>query len=82
MDIIKIQWMSNVKIHLADSKNELFLETDLQIANLAVLKVLQYRIISFTSQPKGHSTIYCVGSLVEKLLSLYRSICNLHISFI
>ncbi len=54
---------------IADSKNELFHETDLQIANLAVLRVLQYRIISFTSQLKGHTTIYCVGSLVEKIIS-------------
>jgi len=54
--------------YIADSKNELFLEKDLQIADLAVLRVLQYRIISFTSQPKGHTTIYCGCSLIEKIV--------------
>jgi len=51
---------------IADSKIELFLEKDRQFANLMVLRILRYRIISFTSQLKGHTTTYWGGSLVEK----------------
>ena len=55
-------------MYIAGSKNEPFHKTDLQIANLAVLRVLQYKIISFTSQLKGHTTIYCGCSPIEKIV--------------
>ena len=54
--------------YIADSKIELFLEKDLQFANLTVLRLLRYTIISFTLQLIGHTTTYCAGSLVEKII--------------
>lgn len=54
--------------YIADSKIELFLEKDLQFADLTVLRLLRYTIISFTLQLIGHTTTYCAGSLVEKII--------------
>ncbi len=55
-------------MYIADSKIELFLEKDLQFANLTVLRLLRYTIISSTLQLIGHTTTYCAGSLVEKII--------------
>ena len=53
---------------IADSKIELFLEKNLQFADLTVLRLLRYTIISFTLELIGHTTTYCAGSLVEIII--------------
>jgi hypothetical protein len=55
--------------YIADSKIELFLEKDLQFANLTVLRLLRYMIISFTLKQMGHTTTYCVSSMGGKIIT-------------